>query len=760
MGLPNLFSKKKPDKKNLFILSLITDQSIHSSLWQVFEQKIILLSKSKVRYYNSTEEQLVQMDESLQDLGDRSEETDEILFAFEPSWIKNNKISAEHEKDLKNLTESLSLKPLGFVSTTEAALQHLLKNNSFLSSIVLYIGAQSLDLMIVRQGKVAGSLSVGRSEDIVSDLQEALARLEQNFATNGIKLPPNIILLSAVIDPEKLILYQQQLFSLNWTQDFNFVQKPIIEIITSDQLLDIVTKYYGEVVAKQKGLIPHDAEIDSVQAGSAGLVSAVQFSQMSQPVDSQELADALSSDSINSAQTSPRVPTEQPELEQPDFARKTEATTQSLLKTAQDEEVNNFRPVELEKPDEKQGSSFVEIDTAGKKNKKKKLALKPVIILSVVLGLVISVLVFYFLLKMNYQVEVQIAPQTKNLSKNSVISLSSSVAQSDPVNSLLKAEVITEEVSDKDTIQTTGVKPVGEKAKGLVVIFNKTSEEKTFAKNTILKTEDLEFELDEEITVPAASIEEAKGGEAEMKEFGKKSAKVTAREIGVEGNISQKTDLKIADFSDNTYSARTENDFTGGSSREIRVVADADHKELLANLKQRLLKQAREKLEDNFSQDIYIVPTENYKIVEQKYSDEVGEELENVSLSLTLAVEGLSYTTRDLLTLAKKVLENDIPENYLFIDDSLNVISRIIDDEEDTSQTRLEVEISGKCRAELAEQDFQARLIGVSFDQASSLLREEETIDQVTFSHSPSFSGRFFKFLPNDSNRISIKIKE
>lgn len=766
MGLPNLFSKKKSKKNNLFILTLLTDQSIHSSLWQVYEQKIILLNKSKVRYYNSADEQLLQMDESLQDLGDRSEETDEVLFAFEPSWIKNNKISSEHEKELKELTESLSLKPLGFVSTTEAALQHLLKSNNFLSSIVLYIGSKFLDLIVVRQGKVAGSLSVGRSQDIVSDLQEALARLDQDFAANGSKLPPNIILSAAVIDAEKLRLYQQQLFSLNWTEDFNFVQKPIIEIINANQLLDIVTKYYGEVVAKEKGLIQSNLSNDVTKKPSVHLTSSLRSSHENEKLTQnkvettvkEESKDDLSKIAAENQQTSFGVPIKQSALDESKFAVEREEKSVSEGKETKEDEVNNFKPVDFEKIEKEEDSRFVSINNTNKKNKK--LSFKPIIIISVILGLVVSSLVSYFLLKMNYQVEALVTLQTKDLSKEAVIKLDSSIDQSDPVNNLLKADIVTEEVSGQDTIQTTGVKLVGEKAKGKVTLFNKTDEDKTFAQGTVLKTENLEFELDSETVVPAASIEETEDGEAEVKEFGKKSADVTAKEIGDDSNIGEKTDLKIADFSESTYSARTENDFSGGSSREIRVVADDDHEELLANLKQRLLKQARDTLETNSSEDIYILSTDDFEVVEQNYSDDVGEEVDNVSLDLTLAVEGLSYTNDDLLTLAKKVLENDIPEKYIFIDDSLSVNQKIVEGEEESTQTQLAVEISGKSQAQLNDSDFKTRLIDVSMNQAESLLKEEATVDQVQFVHTPFFARYIFKSLPNDASRILIKIEE
>jgi hypothetical protein len=47
-----LLQKRSLSKKNsLFILAVLTDQSIHSALWKVVDQKVEIISKSKVRFY-------------------------------------------------------------------------------------------------------------------------------------------------------------------------------------------------------------------------------------------------------------------------------------------------------------------------------------------------------------------------------------------------------------------------------------------------------------------------------------------------------------------------------------------------------------------------------------------------------------------------------------------------------------------------------------------------------------------------------------
>lgn len=740
MGLPNLFSKNLTKKNDLFILIVLTDQSIQAALWQVIDQKIVILNKSKVRFYSTQEEQLIQLDESLQDLGKKSEETDQVLFAFEPHWVENNAILESHEQELKKISESLSLEAIGFVLITEAIHQFLIKENSYLSSIVLYMGTNFLDLMVIKQGKTVGSLSVGRSQDIVSDVHEALARLEQNFSANGLKLPPNIILSSSVIDQEKLRLYQQQLFTLDWTEQFNFIQKPIIEVIDPDRLLEIIAKNCGEAIAQQIGIISVPSETET----KASVLQSIEKEEKEE-----------------SHQASFGVPISVTKEHVADVDKKDED------KEDGDKEEQQLGEIETKKDRFfNSGKKFLKFLPTFKKTKKdsvrtvgkdKKFNFKIIIILGVVVGVAASAIIYYFLLKNSYQVTLALSPDTKTIQQTATIILDPTIAASDPANNLLKASIVNYEVSDSQEIQTTGIKEVGEKARGEVVVFNKTDEEKAFSAGTVFKAESLEFEATEDFVVPAASVEETEDGDGEIREFGRVKITLTAKEIGAESNISNRTEFRIEDFSTNTYSARAEEDFSGGSSREIRVVSQEDHRELLVNLRQRLLKKAREELQENAQHADYVIPTEVYQVIEETYSNDIGEEVDKVSLFLTISLQGLTYTTDDLIALSQAVLENDVPQNYTFTDQEPTVDPRVIT-EEDSDRVILEAEISGIVKAMIVKEDLKEELVGLPVQEVQSQLHNLDIAAQVDFVFSPSLAASFFKSLPSEADRIVLSI--
>lgn len=737
MDLPNLFSKSLTKKNRLFILTVLTDQSIHSALWRVIEQKVVIVSKSKVRFYSTQKEQTIQLDESLQDLDEQAEDTDQILFAFESNWIENNSILESHEKELKTLTDELALKAVGFVSITEAIHQYLIKDNGYFSAIVLYVGASFLDLLVIRQGKTVGSLSVGRSQDIVSDVQEALARLGKDFSANGQKLPPNIVLASAVIDQEKLRLYQQQLITLDWTQDFNFIQKPVIELIDPDRLLELITKHCGETTAQSIGLMTH----------------AGQDETQSQPVQKEAQPSSTSFGVPINLATLPATASQPAELavEVDQNLAKVEQPNATVLNTTKKAKKKIFSFLSLKKKTTQPSKPAA----ASTPMTHKKINFKLIIIISMIFGILASGVISYFVLKGKYKVEIVLTPQTKTIQKTTIITLDSSIKSSVPSEGLLKAEAIEHEVSGTQTNPTTGSKEIGEKARGEVTVFNKTDEEKIFGAGTIFKTEQLEFELTEELVVPAATVEENETGDGEVKVFGKINTNLTALEIGTDSNVGNNTEFNIEDFSDNTYSAKAVAEFSGGTSETVQTVAQEDREELLVTLKQKLLNQAKEELNAKDVSDRYIIPTDIYQVVSSEYNYQVDEEADELSLQLTLKVQALTYTTQDLTSLSQAVLESEIPENYVFVDEEPQIMSKVLPDEE-TDQTKLEAEIIGKAKAVIAEEALSQSLLGLTLTEAQSQLNQREAIANVEFIYSPSFAKRLLPSLPHDSNRIIV----
>ena len=736
MGLPNLFSKPKKQNTNLYISILLTDVSVNSVLWRVADQQVQLLNQSSTRYYQTQDEQVTVCDESLQDLGKESEETDQVLFALEPEWATQTEVKIPYDQRLEELCKSLSLEAAGFILVTEAIHNHLVHKNRYLSALVLYLGSTSLTLNVIIQGQVQKTLSVGRSENILLDVQEVLARLNGDLTDSGQKLPLNIYLASASVEPTQMALYQQQLLAIDWVAEHGLIQQPVIEFIRPDQIMDAVVKQGGTALAQDQGLTTVEPDASFATNDEELLENLIDQDDQAETETAVDSSNLPPSANITSPPivTSFGVPIGQDQFEQAKKNKKTSDVSFNQTK-----------------------------DILPRKNQKKLLSKKKKIILiaiaGAILGLVVSAVVSFFLLKASYRVTVVLQPEVMKLNKESTILLSSDITQSDPEQSLLKAEKISKEVTGDETILTTGVKQVGEKAEGEIRILNKTDSDKTFVKGTVVSAGEIEFVLDEEVNIPASKVEVSTTGDSEKREYGQKNVKVIAVEIGTEGNLSKDTDFKIESFSDETYSAKAVDNFTGGSSREIRVVAEADIQELMVTLRQRLLKQARDELLESNKIDVHVIPTEDFEIISQEYDGEIGDEADDVSLSLKVKVDGLTYTNQDLIDLAKLVLVDDVPDDYEFVEEGLKVDSQLAEETKQEAQFQILALLEGKAQAKIDQENVKNNLAGLSLDEASSKIKNENAIEKLEFSYSPGLAASLFSTLPSSIERIELAVK-
>lgn len=731
MGLPNVFLKNKKNNNELFISLLLTDISVSSALWKIVEGQVHILNQSSVRYYQSEDDQLIQCDESLQDLGKESEKTDQVLFALEPEWATQTEIKVPHDERLQELCKSLSLEAVGFVLSTEALINHLTSDNHYLSALVVYLGSTSLTLNVLHQGQIQKTLSVGRSENILLDIQEVLARLNGDLEKSGKKFPLNMVLASASVEDENLSLYQQQLLSIDWVSEYGFIQQPVVEVVKSKEVLEAVVKQGGVAVAKDSGLITKEVDM-SFESEDDELIDEEQTELMSDSLAVPGSANITSPVKETAVATSFGVP-----IAVDQVGPKSNDQSGALASKENQPRISK------------------------KKKPSKKQKIKLIIAVAVILGLLVSALVSFVLLKSSYQVAIAIQPSVHRLDKELNILLDSSISKSDPELNLLKAEKITKEMSGDESTLTTGVKQVGEKATGEIRILNKTDSDKTFDKGTVVYAGSLEFVLDEEVKVPASKVEVSSTGDSEKREYGQKNVKVVAKEIGTESNVSKDTDFKIESFSTETYSAKAVENFTGGSSREIRVVSESDYQELLTTLRQKLLKKARDEMLESQKIDLHIVPTEEFKIISQEYNAEIGDEANEVSLSLKIEVNGLTYTNQDLLDLARVVLADDVPQNYEFVDNGLKVDSKLIESEEEgNSQLRIEAKLEGKAQAKVDTESLINDLPNLQIDEVNSKLTQLEEVDEVEFEFTPSFAGSLFKKMPSNIEKIKLDVKQ
>lgn len=714
---------------------MLSDASVQSLLLSISLKGTRIVKRSSVIPYSDATNCIVKTDESLQELGQESEKVNEVLFGLEQAWLTGSAIAENKKSLLHKLTAELSLKPVGFVVQTEALYQHYISHNAHASIILLVFSEQYLSVVIVAQGSLKLTETVGRSQDISADIKEALARYTNKHESTY--LPAKFVCASLVLAETELGQYQQQLLDVEWGSEIPFVQKPTVDVMRSDLAISLIAQQAGNAIAASLNKIeaPHAAPV-------AGEKENLGFSAV--PTADLKKKETAVDDSVKSTATSFGIPIKTEQL------RKPEETVHAMEEEEDEDEL-------LEKPSwwkKLMGQQNVQLGAH-----KKQYNLRTMAIIGASAGLVVLLIIaagFVFLFS---QVTAVIIPKSEVISKEVTLTIDPEAQASDPQNLIIPGKSVGKTVTKEATIQTTGVKIVGDKAKGEVLLYNKTTSDKVFPAGTVVELDSTQFVTDEEVTVPAAEVEEKQGGS--QTDYGEEKAAVTAYLIGVEGNIGKDKELTVGDFDKSTYSALSTVDFSGGSSREVRVVAQADLDKALAEAKKALLDQANDEFTQESKDGTYILPTGTVNITSSQYSAELEKEAEDVTASVTGEVLALSYQGSDLKPLASELLKSELPAGYEMTTEDPQILSAPAENIDNKDQVALSANISSTALPKLDENALKQDIAGKPVEEALSSLRSKPGVKSVSFVFYPSWAAGFIKNVPEKLERITIeKIKE
>ena len=374
--------------------------------------------------------------------------------------------------------------------------------------------------------------------------------------------------------------------------------------------------------------------------------------------------------------------------------------------------------------------------------------------LGVGLGLLVLTAVAAWAFMFTSTAKIGIVLATKPVTKEAEISVSAKISESNVEDLVLAAQKIQKTVSGENTILTTGVKVVGETSKGTVMVYNKTTAEKEFAAGTVISAGDRDFTFDEAVTVPAATVKETSSGEE--KKYGKIDAQVTATDIGADGNLAKETEMTVESFDTSTYEVIVEDDLTGGSSREVRVVSASDQTEALKELQAELETQALQELEDEVASGEYILP--KLETVEKTvtFSSDVDDETNEVTASLKLTVEALTYTAASLQPLATRILASEVPEGYVLSEEAPSILSQPLNGDTDASAsgTLILANLSSEAIPVVDTESLFQYVLGKSSSDAMRNLEDYEGIKSATVVFNPSFVSK----VPADKERVEILV--
>lgn len=727
-----------PDQeKHYFFTVLLTDKYLQSSLVSNNGQGIQIKEFSEIKAYFDRKDLLEQLDKSLQQLGEESQDVVETIFAFDQDWLEDGELSDTKKPIVKEISEELSLHAIGQFSIPEALAEARLIGDENDSCLLLIFKEDSFSLVFLKHGEFVDLINVGRSDDIINDFTEALARAAKKLGHEGKYFPNKILMTSMALRQKELDSLHEKLIKVDWTSNPGFTQTPNIVVLETDYMIKSASLSAGKIFTKEAFLTtlpknkPASLETDE-------LIDQAELPSVEVPV-------------VPSPQTPElgAVSADEYAIEKPTASSFGINFDHNFVDNSSKNQTNPSLGVE--------NKEQVESITSHKDHRKRSPLLRfylnhqKIILIGMATGLLGILSIFTIFAIFFSKVRIVLTPQQILLQKTATIALDPNIANSDFSKNLLKASLENKEINGQDVTATTGIGLVGDKAKGKVIIYNKTLEKVKLKQGTILTSNNIKFLLDEEVELPAA--EEKDSG----LNYGKLETTVTANDIGSEANFNKDTKFRVADYFDDKFSATAEDNFSGGSSREVRVVAEVDLNRLTKSLSDKLFEEAKKELDQSSKDGVYLVPTGKIKTLKSDFSAQLGAETESLTLDLTLELEVVKYFSTDLKDLAASVLEKELPEGYVFKDEP-SLMSDKAQTASDSSRVKLNAEVSSKAVASLDVDDLRKETLGKDLLEAKNILENKEEIKQVDFIFTPPFLANMLKKLPTDESRIVVQI--
>jgi hypothetical protein len=209
-----------------------------------------------------------------------------------------------------------------------------------------------------------------------------------------------------------------------------------------------------------------------------------------------------------------------------------------------------------------------------------------------------------------------------------------------------------EESGSKST-PATGMAIVGEKATGTVNFLSTQTQNCTVGTKIKEKDSDLVF-----LTTTAFSVSAG----------GNKDIEVTAEKIGANYNLSSDKEFDYISgctVGGNSLFMLNTAEFSGGTSEEVTIATAADQSKLLTDLQKELVSKAKETIHSRSGVDEVVVDKAiKTTVVEKTYSHVVGEQAEQVTLTLKIKLTTITYKGADIQELISQTLSSLVPSGY------------------------------------------------------------------------------------------------
>lgn len=376
------------------------------------------------------------------------------------------------------------------------------------------------------------------------------------------------------------------------------------------------------------------------------------------------------------------------------------------------------------------------------------------ILLFVFIVLVGSGVYFYFSLP---QADVQIWPNTQNVSFQNSISLDASLKSVNEEKMIIPARVAQIEKEATQEFLPTGIASGDSRASGFITIYNNVSPASSFTLKIgthFLSDSGKYFVTLQKVTIPAATSVKGKMVPGSL------TVKVEAEEAGSDSNIKP-AKFSVPKLSGTPYYYTVWGEsleaMTGGSTGSVKKIVKNDLTTAKEVLTKALFSQAQEELVKSLSQDEVLLDTVLTKNVISASADrKVDAVVEKFNQTAKVKVSGLVFKKSDLNVFVQNNLSGKLSKDKKLLEKSLNTsyVPKIINLDKGTAS--IDVTVVAKEYQEV-NKDILINLVrGRTSDQIKKGIGKmySDGVSKITINFWPFWVNK----APKNVEKISVEV--
>ncbi len=718
------FLADRDNPPELYWSLVIEEDWVQAGIWYIGESAAEVVSVSPGAAWESDDELVGATDAALssavQMLPENYKEPDKTVFGVCSSWVKEGEIAEEYLAKIKKLCTELSLTPVGFVVLPEA-IAHLYKSEEGapMSSIVLGLGRESLEISVFKMGNLVGTTQVSRSVSLIDDMTEGLSRFE-----GAVPLPSRFIVYNG--KEGELEEAKQSLIQASWDnmEKIKFLHTPKAEILSPDRkVLSVSLAGAAEIgnVSQVRSMESTPEEVSPIQEEK----ERIDNEPLTKESSAEELGFSVGEDvSSLGSEVQNVIPVMPEPISHPmssNYIQKTKDVLHSFSsKIFSPKSFNN----QISQPKSEGNGIWIALGVF-------------------VLALVAAGIFWWFFPKA--KITVFVTP--KRFEQTVQVSFSPN-GTFDIGSGIIPAQVITDQVSGDKTKATSGTKLIGNKAAGSVQIANGNGSPINLASGTVLiSSGGLRFVTDSEASISGQLLPGSPGTA---------NVNVTAGDIGSQYNLAKGEVFSVGNYSRSLVAATSTADFSGGSSQEIAAVSTDDQTSLENDLKNELSQNAINDITGKVAPDqIFVNSLATTNITNQAFDHKIGDQADSLKLSLSLTTTGIAADKSKLLQYAQSVLKGKSPPGYNLPGDQVDYKFTFVSQQ--GGNYVYSVTIGANFLPQVDNNLIINNISGKTVTVAKNYLNSIPGFDHANVSINPHFPGPFGT-LPRVSKNISIDI--